>query len=219
MYTIWQNDSGGVGFWGLEPTLPESFAFPAYSGETIWWNYVQNPAISRVFSSNGVKKYHPALYQKLGGNMAPWAGFDTSPEDANPGEEKLPEQYRSCSVLQLQWAAQFGPDHRRGKHFLLLPTTLFRINLPIYICDRMERPNQTAKYINSPLSVVFLLQPKGGLSAFVRFDQKIGTKKPDLLSQIRRRMAPWQNMIQTGKGYCVREPYICRQNIKIHYHF
>ena len=40
-------------------------------------------------------------------------------------------------------------------------------------------------YIYPPLSVVIRLQPKGGLSACVRFDQKCGTKNPDLLSQIR----------------------------------
>ena len=47
------------------------------------------------------------------------------------------------------------------------------------------RPKQTTKYISPLLSVVFLSHPKGGLSACVRFDQKSGTKNPDLLSQIR----------------------------------
>ena len=51
--------------------------------------------------------------------------------------------------------------------------------------DRKGVSNRTPKYIYPPLSVVIRLQPKGGLSACIRFDQKSGTKNPDLLSQIR----------------------------------
>ena len=51
--------------------------------------------------------------------------------------------------------------------------------------DRKGRATRTPEYIYPPLSVVIRLQPKGGLSACVRFDQKCGTKNPDLLSQIR----------------------------------
>ena len=80
-----------------------------------------------------------------------------------------------------------NPLVARYPHLLLL-TTNFLIYLLMNLSDRKEYLFKTAKYINPPLSVVFLLQPKGGLSAFVRFDQKLETKKPDLLSQIRRRM-------------------------------
>ena len=51
--------------------------------------------------------------------------------------------------------------------------------------DRKGRATRTPEYIHPPLSVVIRLQPKGGLSACIRFDQKSGTKNPDLLSQIR----------------------------------
>ena len=51
--------------------------------------------------------------------------------------------------------------------------------------DRKGVSNRTPKYIYPPLSVVIRLQPKGGLSACVRIDQKSGTKDPDLFSQIR----------------------------------
>ena len=51
--------------------------------------------------------------------------------------------------------------------------------------DSYALANRTILFIHPPLSVVIRLQPKGGLPACVRFDQKCGTKKPDLLSQIR----------------------------------
>ena len=51
--------------------------------------------------------------------------------------------------------------------------------------DRKGRATRTPEYIHPPLSVVIRLQPKGGLSACIRFDQKCGTKNPNLLSQIR----------------------------------
>ena len=81
-----------------------------------------------------------------------------------------------------------NPLVARYPHLLLL-TTNFHKHLLMNLSDRKEYLFKTAKYINPPLSVVFLLQPKGGLSVSVWNDQKLGTKKPDLLSQIRRRMA------------------------------
>ena len=80
-----------------------------------------------------------------------------------------------------------NPLVARYPHLLLL-TTNFLIYLLMNLSDRNEYLFKTAKYINPPLSVVFLLQPKGGLSVSVRNDQKWEQKKPDLLSQIRRRM-------------------------------
>ena len=51
--------------------------------------------------------------------------------------------------------------------------------------DSYALANRIILFIHPPLSVVIRLQPKGGLPACVRFDQKCGTKNPDLFSQIR----------------------------------
>ena len=73
----------------------------------------------------------------------------------------------------------------RGGFFLLPLTAFFHLHLLPTGRARKKRPKRTPKYIHPPLSVVIRLQPKGGLSACVRFDQKCKTKNPDLLSQIR----------------------------------
>ena len=73
----------------------------------------------------------------------------------------------------------------RGGFFLLPLTAFFHLHLLPTGRARKKRPKRTPKYIHPPLSVVIRLQPKGGLSACIRFDQKSGTKNPDLLSQIR----------------------------------
>ena len=71
--------------------------------------------------------------------------------------------------------------------FLLL-TVHFHLHLPMSAFYRKGDQKRTPKYISPPLSVVFLLHPKRGMSAYVRFDQKWGTKKPDLLWQIRKKV-------------------------------
>ena len=53
-----------------------------------------------------------------------------------------------------------NPLVARYPHLLLL-TTNFLIYLLMNLSDRKEYLFKTAKYINPPLSVVFLLQPKG----------------------------------------------------------
>ena len=56
--------------------------------------------MSRVFSPNGVKKYHPALYQKLGGNMAPQVGLE-------PTTLRLTAE---CSAIELLRNMKCGSD-------------------------------------------------------------------------------------------------------------
>ena len=70
----------------------------------------------------------------------------------------------------------------------LLLTVHFHLHLPMTAFYRKGDQKRTTKYISPPLSVVFLLHPKRGMSAYVRFDQKWGTKKPDLLWQIRKKV-------------------------------
>ena len=114
----------------------------------------------------------------------------------NPLSRSEPSCFRNDSGF-LYFACKYMVPERnipnplvaRYPHLLLL-TTNFLIYLLMNLSDQNEYLFKTAKYINPPLSVVFLLQPKGGLSVSVRNDQKLGTKKPDLLSQIRRKMAP-----------------------------
>ena len=87
-----------------------------------------------------------------------------------------------------------NPLVARYPHLLLL-TTNFLIYLLMNLSDRNEYLFKTAKYINPPLSVVFLLQPKGGLSVSVWNDQKLGTKNRTCFHKSGEEWSEWNYRI------------------------
>ena len=70
-----------------------------------------------------------------------------------------------------------GLFHIPPAHFHPLPS----MNIP----DRKSSPKPDTQFHQSPF---ISCHPKGGMSACVRIDQKISTKKPDLFSQTRPKM-------------------------------